>query len=90
MKEDSNNLVIEKDKIMNKYYAGIGSRKTLPEILFLMSKIAIFLSENNYILRSGGANGADEAFSKKIDDNKNKFFFPGKGLIIIGTINTQS
>ena len=80
MKENSNNLVIEKDKIMDKYYAGIGSRKTPPEILSLMSKIAIFLSENNYILRSGGASGSDLAFSKNIDDDKKQIFLPWKGF----------
>ncbi len=63
-----------------KYYTGIGSRKTPPEILSLMSKIAIFLSENKYILRSGGASGSDTAFSKNIDDNKKQIFLPWKGF----------
>ncbi len=64
----------------NKYYAGIGSRKTPPEILSLISKIAIFLSKNNYILRSGNASGADSAFSKEIEDNKKQIFLPWKGF----------
>ena len=66
-------------KITN-YYTGIGSRNTPPNILLLMSKIAIFLSENNYILRSGGASGADSSFSKNIDDNKKQIFLPWKGF----------
>ena len=65
---------------MTNYYTGIGSRNTPPEILSLMSKIAIFLSKKNYILRSGGANGADTSFSKFIDDNKKQIFLPWKGF----------
>lgn len=44
------------------YYAGIGSRKTPDHILRLMTRIAARLSELGYILRSGGAYGADRAF----------------------------
>ena len=65
---------------MTNYYTGIGSRNTPPEILSLMSKIAIFLSKKNYILRSGGARGADLSFSKSIDDNKKQIFLPWKGF----------
>lgn len=47
------------------FYAGIGSRQTPPEILSLMTKIAIRLREGyNFILRSGGAIGADTAFEE--------------------------
>jgi len=65
---------------MVNYYTGIGSRNTPPNILLLMSKIAIFLSKKNYILRSGGAKGADSAFSKNIDDNKKQIFLPWEGF----------
>lgn len=40
---------------MNKYYAGIGSRKTPPDICQLMTQIAEELSQGGYILRSGHA-----------------------------------
>jgi hypothetical protein len=46
------------------YYTGIGSRKTPEYILLLMTNIAIFLDKKGYILRSGGAVGADSAFEK--------------------------
>ncbi len=70
-----------KNKKMNKkYYAGIGSRKTPPDILSLMEKISIYLSEKKYILRSGGASGSDSAFSKNIDDDKKQIFLPWKGF----------
>lgn len=47
-----------------KYYTGIGSRETPPDLQTLMTKIAFALANDNWILRSGGANGADEAFER--------------------------
>ena len=44
------------------YYAGIGSRRTPTDYLRLMTRIAQRLSELKFILRSGGAEGADQAF----------------------------
>lgn len=52
---------------MNKYYTGVGSRSTPIEILDAMSKIASTLANKNYILRSGGADGADTAFERGCD-----------------------
>lgn len=49
---------------MSKYYAGIGSRETPPNILKQMEEIALKLSDKGYILRSGHANGADQAFGR--------------------------
>lgn len=50
------------------YYTGIGSRKTPKEILDLMHKIAVYFnSRGDYILRSGGAKGADQAFESGTD-----------------------
>ena len=49
---------------MTKYYAGIGSRTTPPDVLEIMSRTATILSQNGYVLRSGGASGADTAFEK--------------------------
>lgn len=46
-----------------KYYAGIGSRETPPNILKQMEEIAQHLNKKEYILRSGHANGADQAFA---------------------------
>jgi len=45
-----------------RYYAGIGSRETPPQICKLMTRIAKRLSEKGWTLRSGGAKGADSAF----------------------------
>lgn len=46
-----------------KFYAGIGSRDTPEDILKLMREIARKLYKKGYILRSGGALGADTAFA---------------------------
>jgi len=47
-----------------KYYAGIGSRKTPELICHLMMKLANQLGQKWYVLRSGGAEGADKAFEQ--------------------------
>ncbi len=47
---------------MFKYYAGIGSRETPSNILDEITYIAKILNEKDYVLRSGGAIGADNAF----------------------------
>jgi hypothetical protein len=49
---------------MTKYYAGIGSRRTPPDILETMTRIAGRLCNMGYTLRSGGAEGADTAFER--------------------------
>lgn len=46
-----------------KFYAGIGSRRTPEGILALMTAIASMLRADGYILRSGNAEGADQAFA---------------------------
>ncbi len=57
---------------MNKIYAGIGSRETPDNILLLMTKIASTLETMGYILRSGGAIGADTAFANGVLNDANK------------------
>jgi hypothetical protein len=44
-------------------YAGIGSRETPPAICGRMQQIAVWLHKHGYVLRSGGAAGADTAFA---------------------------
>lgn len=63
---------------MNKYYTGIGSRQTPDYMCRFMTKLARFLDKSGYILRSGGADGADTAFE---DGATNKdIFLPWKGF----------
>ena len=45
-------------------YAGIGSRETPDEVGRRMTRLAKFLAERGYTLRSGAAKGADQAFEK--------------------------
>lgn len=47
---------------MPKYYTGVGSRETPPEIIELMKQIGYRMAELGYIGRSGAADGADSAF----------------------------
>lgn len=62
----------------DKFYAGIGSRQTPQEILEDMSLIAIILAKSGFILRSGGADGADTAFEEGCDmaNGKKEIFLP--------------
>lgn len=60
------------------YYAGIGARATPPEMLNLMSRIANKLEGMGYILRSGGAAGADTAFERGVVNAANRqIYLPG-------------
>jgi hypothetical protein len=54
-----------------KVYAGIGSRKTPITILKEIEKISKSLADNNWILRSGGAIGADTAFENGCKNSDN-------------------
>lgn len=56
-----------------KYYAGIGSRETPGNVLADMTRIAKELHCSHYILRSGGAIGADTAFESGAGDLKEIF-----------------
>lgn len=51
-----------------KAYAGIGSRDTPNNIQTLMRQMAAHLANHGWTLRSGAAQGADQAFEKGCDD----------------------
>ena len=55
---------------MYKSYAGIGSRETPQDILRLMNRVAIKLEKEGWTLRSGGADGADNAFAQNITNKE--------------------
>jgi hypothetical protein len=44
------------------HYAGIGARKTPNEVTAIMRSVGMLLAMRGYVLRSGGAIGADSAF----------------------------
>ncbi len=57
-----------------KYYTGVGARDTPDDILKLIKSIAIFLKSLDFILRSGGAKGADSCFESGAGDQKEIFY----------------
>lgn len=61
------------------YYCGVGSRKTPPIVCSAMTHIALQLQEKGYILRSGGADGADTAFENGAGNLK-EIFVPWDGF----------
>jgi len=67
---------------MVKRYCGIGSRKTAPNLLLIMEQIGEDLAKLGYILHSGGAEGADQAFEVGCDkvNGPKQVFLPWKGF----------
>jgi len=65
-----------------KKYAGVGSRETPPEILNKMTEIAERLASYDWLLRSGGADGADLAFEAGCDKvgGMKEIFLPWQGF----------
>ena len=62
---------------MNKTYSGIGSRETPEKILNFMTPLSRNLDSLGYTLNSGGAVGADTAFS--LGSNNKNIFIPWVG-----------
>ena len=60
------------------HYAGIGSRQTPQDILQRMYGIAKLLETKGFILRSGGAVGADTAFEKGVKGRGNKTIYKAR------------
>ena len=58
-----------------KYYAGIGSRATPPRVLTFMTKVASWMEQEGWILRSGAAEGADMAFENGVMDDSHKVIY---------------
>lgn len=52
---------------MSRYYTGIGSRKTPENVLRFMTAFARMAQDLGYVLRSGGASGADSAFEQGVE-----------------------
>ena len=62
-----------------KYYAGIGSRETPPGIEPMIEETCKILEKFGYILRSGGAPGADSTFEKYTTGEK-EIYLPWRGF----------
>ena len=63
-----------------KIYTGIGSRETPEDILTFFTQVANYLGERDFILRSGGANGADLAFEKGCQNDQKEIYIPWKNF----------
>lgn len=63
---------------MNRVYTGIGSRVIDPGIIPTIQYIGKLLSERGFILRSGGANGADLEFETAHGSGPKEIFLPWK------------
>lgn len=63
-------------------YAGIGSRSTPENVLKIMKQLAIVFANYGFVLRSGGADGADSAFEKGCDlaKGEKEIYLPWKGF----------
>lgn len=59
-------------------YAGIGSRQTPEHILKVFTSLATYLDTEDFVLRSGGANGADSAFERGATESE--IYLPWKGF----------
>lgn len=82
---------------MVKFYAGVGSRTTPPAIILQMQLLAMTAALHGWTLRSGGAEGADNAFEngaslipgnveiflpwKQFNDNNSEFTSPTPAAI---------
>jgi hypothetical protein len=73
MNEEDFHLLIERST--SRSYAGVGSRETPPQIGALMCAIAMKLSEKDWTLASGAADGADLAFESGVPQNGKKHIF---------------
>jgi hypothetical protein len=64
------------------YYTGIGSRSTPNDVLSLMSNIARVFAHAGLVLRSGHADGADQAFHQGCRDElgKSEIYLPWDGF----------
>lgn len=64
----------------NKVYAGVGSRATPPPVLRLMEDLARKLGWLGFRLRTGGAEGADQAFERGAPFGTVDLFLPWPGF----------
>lgn len=61
-------------------YTGIGSRKTPAGVIQLMQGTAGWLAARGFVLRSGGADGADMAFEIGAGDGPKEIYLPWRGF----------
>lgn len=65
---------------IKKHYTGIGSRLTPGNIIDLIKQYSHSLSKNGYVLRSGGAIGADIAFESASLTDSREIYLPWRNF----------
>lgn len=65
---------------MRSFYTGVGSRETPQEVMFTISELARDLRLFGYVLRSGGAQGADTAFAEGAG-SESHIYTPWRGFV---------
>ena len=65
-----------------KIYTGVGARSTPNEMLDIIQSVASVLGKQGWVLRSGGADGADSAFETGCDavQGSKKIYIPWNGF----------
>lgn len=63
-----------------KTYTGIGSRSTPLDVQALMEAYANHLAVGGWVLRSGGAEGADQAFQRGVHGGAKEIYLPWGGF----------
>lgn len=63
-----------------KTYSGVGSRETPRQWLSAMTRVAGKLEDADYVLRSGGADGADKAFQDGVTTRMMEIYIPWNGF----------
>lgn len=81
------------DPFRLRFYAGIGSRETPREMLVVMTQLAAELERRGYVLRSGGAEGADTAFEAGTSLKGRRIYLPwakfnGRAGIVCGDVTS--
>lgn len=66
----------------NKYFTCVGSRSTPKDILYILTQVSKYFCQRDYILRSGGADGADLAGESGCDLSKGRkeIYLPWRGF----------
>lgn len=69
---------------LRKFYTGVGSRELPGDIYSLMQALGKILQEQGWVLRSGGAGGADSAFESAVTPQNKQIYLPWKGFSDFG------
>lgn len=67
-------------EMSERFYTGAGARATPFQVLDRMHHYACMLAQRGYVLRSGGAPGADTAFERGAPRGQKRIYLPRRGF----------